>query len=198
MTKNRLNDKAEVYFTRAQEWHDEYKALRAIILKNEDLTEDYKWMHPCYTLNDKNVVLIHGFKDYCALLFQKGALMKDPEHKLIQQTKNVQAARQLRFTSLAQIEAESEMIAAYVDEAVEIERSGKKVEMKKTEEYDMPQELQAALEADEQLNEAFNNLTPGRQRQYMYFIGQAKREATRKARVEKYKAQILAGKGMND
>ncbi|RIN52944.1 YdeI/OmpD-associated family protein [Staphylococcus simulans] len=198
MTKNRLNDKAEAYFTRAQEWHDEYKALRAIILKNEDLTEDYKWMHPCYTLNGKNVVLIHGFKDYCALLFHKGALMKDPEHKLIQQTKNVQAARQLRFTSLAQIEAESEMIAAYVDEAVEIERSGKKVEMKKTEEYDMPQELQAALEADEQLNEAFNNLTPGRQRQYMYFIGQAKREATRKARVEKYKAQILAGKGMND
>lgn len=198
MTKNRLNDKAEAYFTRAQEWHDEYKALRAIILKNEDLTEDYKWMHPCYTLNDKNVVLIHGFKDYCALLFHKGALLKDPEHKLIQQTKNVQAARQLRFTSLAQIEAESEMIAAYVDEAVEIERSGKKVEMKKTEEYDMPQELQAALEADEQLNEAFNNLTPGRQRQYMYFIGQAKREATRKARVEKYKAQILAGKGMND
>ncbi|OHR56986.1 YdeI family protein [Staphylococcus sp. HMSC061G12] len=198
MTKNRLNDKAEAYFTRAQEWHDEYKALRAIILKNEELTEDYKWMHPCYTLNDKNVVLIHGFKDYCALLFHKGALMKDPEHKLIQQTKNVQAARQLRFTSLAQIEAESEMIAAYVDEAVEIERSGKKVEMKKTEEYDMPQELQAALEADEQLNEAFNNLTPGRQRQYMYFIGQAKREATRKARVKKYKAQILAGKGMND
>ncbi|UXR33282.1 YdeI/OmpD-associated family protein [Staphylococcus simulans] len=198
MTNNRLNDKAEAYFTRAQEWHDEYKALRAIILKNEDLTEDYKWMHPCYTLNDKNVVLIHGFKDYCALLFHKGALMKDPEHKLIQQTKNVQAARQLRFTSLAQIEAESEMIAAYVDEAVEIEHSGKKVEMKKTEEYDMPQELQAALEADEQLNEAFNNLTPGRQRQYMYFIGQAKREATRKARVEKYKAQILAGKGMND
>lgn len=198
MINNRLNDKAEAYFTRAQEWHDEYKALRAIILKNEDLTEDYKWMHPCYTLNDKNVVLIHGFKDYCALLFHKGALMKDPEHKLIQQTKNVQAARQLRFTSLAQIEAESEMIAAYVDEAVEIERSGKKVEMKKTEEYDMPQELQAALEADEQLNEAFNNLTPGRQRQYMYFIGQAKREATRKARVEKYKAQILAGKGMND
>lgn len=198
MTKNRLNDKAEAYFTRAQEWHDEYKALRAIILKNEDLTEDYKWMHPCYTLNDKNVVLIHVFKDYCALLFHKGALLKDPEHKLIQQTKNVQAARQLRFTSLAQIEAESEMIAAYVDEAVEIERSGKKVEMKKTEEYDMPQELQAALEADEQLNEAFNNLTPGRQRQYMYFIGQAKREATRKARVEKYKAQILAGKGMND
>ncbi|PTI94859.1 YdeI/OmpD-associated family protein [Staphylococcus simulans] len=198
MTKNRLNDKAEAYFTRAQEWHDEYKALRAIILKNEDLTEDYKWMHPCYTLNGKNVVLIHGFKDYCALLFHKGALMKDPEHKLIQQTKNVQAARQLRFTSLAQIEAESEMIAAYVDEAVEIEHYGKKVEMKKTEEYDMPQELQAALEADEQLNEAFNNLTPGRQRQYMYFIGQAKREATRKARVEKYKAQILAGKGMND
>lgn len=198
MIKNRLNDKAEAYFTRAQEWHDEYKALRAIILKNEDLTEDYKWMHPCYTLNGKNVVLIHGFKDYCALLFHKGALMKDPEHKLIQQTKNVQAARQLRFTSLAQIETESEMIAAYVDEAVEIEHSGKKVEMKKTEEYDMPQELQAALEADEQLNEAFNNLTPGRQRQYMYFIGQAKREATRKARVEKYKAQILAGKGMND
>lgn len=198
MTKNRLNDKAEAFFTRAQDWHDEYKALRTIILKNEDLTEDYKWMHPCYTLNGKNVVLIHGFKDYCALLFHKGALMKDSEHKLIQQTKNVQAARQLRFTSLAQIEAESEMILAYVNEAVEIERAGKQVIMKKTEEYDMPQELQAALDEDDQLKEAFNQLTPGRQRQYMYFISQAKRETTRKARVEKYKAQILAGKGMND
>lgn len=198
MTKNRLNDKAEAFFTRAQDWHDEYKALRKIILKNEDLTEDYKWMHPCYTLNGKNVVLIHGFKDYCALLFHKGALMKDPEHKLIQQTKNVQAARQLRFTSLAQIEAESEMILAYVNEAVEIERAGKQVTMKKTEEYDMPQELQVVLDEDEQLKEAFNKLTPGRQRQYMYFISQAKRETTRKARVEKYKAQILAGKGMND
>lgn len=198
MTENRLNDKAEAFFTRAKDWHDEYKALRAIILKNEDLTEDYKWMHPCYTLNGKNVVLIHGFKDYCALLFHKGALMKDPKHQLIQQTKNVQAARQLRFTSLAQIEAESDMILDYVNEAVDIERAGKKVEMKKTEDYDMPQELQAALEADEQLKAAFNKLTPGRQRQYMYFIGQAKREATRKARVEKYKAHILEGKGMND
>lgn len=198
MTKNRINDKADAYFTRAQAWHDEYKALRDIIFQNKDLEEDYKWMHPCYTLNGKNVVLIHGFKDYCALLFHKGALMKDPEHKLIQQTKNVQAARQLRFTSLDQIEAESEMILAYVNEAVEIERAGKKVEMKKTEEYDMPQELREALETDEQLNEAFNKLTPGRQRQYMYFIGQAKRETTRKARVDKYKAQILAGKGMND
>ncbi|RIN79516.1 YdeI/OmpD-associated family protein [Staphylococcus simulans] len=198
MTKNRINDKADAYFARAQAWHDEYKALRDIIFQNKDLEEDYKWMHPCYTLNGKNVVLIHGFKDYCALLFHKGALMKDPEHKLIQQTKNVQAARQLRFTSLDQIKAESEMILAYVNEAVEIERAGKKVEMKKTEEYDMPQELREAMEADEQLNEAFNKLTPGRQRQYMYFIGQAKRETTRKARVDKYKAQILAGKGMND
>ncbi|WP_412518255.1 YdeI/OmpD-associated family protein [Staphylococcus simulans] len=198
MTKNRLNDKAEAFFTRAQDWHDEYKALRAIILQNEDLTEDYKWMHPCYTLNGKNVVLIHGFKDYCALLFHKGVLMKDPESKLIQQTKNVQAARQLRFTSVDQIEEESEMIRAYVNEAVEIERAGKQVEMKKTEEYDMPLELQEALEADEQLKDAFYKLTPGRQRQYMYFIGQAKREATRQARVEKYKAHILEGKGMND
>lgn len=198
MTKNRLNDKAEAFFTRAQDWNDEYKALRAIILQNEDLTEDYKWMHPCYTLNGKNVVLIHGFKDYCALLFHKGVLMKDPESKLIQQTKNVQAARQLRFTSVDQIEEESEMIRAYVNEAVEIERAGKQVEMKKTEEYDMPLELQEALEADEQLKDAFYKLTPGRQRQYMYFIGQAKREATRQARVEKYKAHILEGKGMND
>lgn len=198
MTKNRLNDKAEAYFTRAQEWHDEYKALRAIILKNEDLTEDYKWMHPCYTLNDKNVVLIHGFKDYCALLFHKGALLKDPEHKLIQQTKNVQAARQLRFESLEEIERRREEIKWYIEEAIRIEKSGKKVPMKETEDYEMPVELQAKLDEMPELEKAFNQLTPGRQRQYMYFIGQGKRASTRENRVLKYIDHILNGKGMND
>ena len=198
MEKNTINEKAEAFFQRATDWKDEYKALRKIILKNDALTEDYKWMHPCYTLNGKNVVLIHGFKDYCALLFHKGALLDDKDQKLIQQTKNVQAARQLRFTSLEAIEQEADMVEAYVNEAVEIEQSGKKVTMKKTKEYDMPDALQAALDEDPKLKAAFSELTPGRQRQYMYFIGQAKREATRQARVEKYKAQILAGKGMND
>lgn len=198
MSEERLNVKADAFFQRAKQWNPEYKALRDIILKNPDLQEDYKWMKPCYTLNGKNVVLIHGFKDYCALLFQKGVLLKDEDHKLIQQTKNVQAARQLRFTSLEQIEAEADMILKYVNEAVEIERAGKQVEMKSTEEYDMPDEFKAALDADPKLEEAFHNLTPGRQRQYMYVIGQAKRATTRAARVEKYKPLILDGKGMND
>ena len=168
-----------------KQWQEEFKILREIINETE-LTEDYKWMHPCYTLDDKNVVIIQDFKHYCALLFEKGAIMEDPYQSLIQQTKNVQAARQLRFESLDEVNQRRDEIKWYVEEAIRIEKSGEKVPMKKTEDYDMPEELQAKLDAMPELKEAFSNLTTGRQRQYMYHIGQAKRAATRENRVEKY------------
>ncbi|MEL0539012.1 YdeI/OmpD-associated family protein [Staphylococcus debuckii] len=198
MTERRTNPKADAFFQRAGEWKAEYEALRKIIMEQPDLVEDYKWMKPCYTYEGHNVVLIHGFKNYCALLFHKGALLSDPNQKLVQQTKNVQAARQLRFTSVAQIIEETDMIRDYVKEAVAVEQSGRKVEMKTTDQYDMPEELKEALEADKALDEAFHNLTPGRQRQYMYTIGQAKRASTRQNRVDKYIPLILKGKGLND
>lgn len=198
MTEKRTNPKADAFFQRAGEWKAEYEALRKIIMEQPDLVEDYKWMKPCYTYEGHNVVLIHGFKNYCALLFHKGALLQDPNQKLVQQTENVQAARQLRFTSVAQIIEETDMIRDYVKEAVAVEQSGKKVEMKTTDQYDMPEELKEALEADKALDEAFHNLTPGRQRQYMYTIGQAKRASTRQNRVDKYIPLILKGKGLND
>lgn len=155
-------------------------------------------MHPCYTLNNKNVVIIQDFKHYCALLFEKGAIMEDPYQTLIQQTKNVQAARQLRFESLEEISKREEEIKWYLAEAIRIEKSGKKVPMKSTEEYEMPEELSNKFESMPALKEAFYKLTPGRQRQYMYHIGQAKRAATREQRVEKYVDHILNGKGLND
>ena len=191
------NPNVEAFMQREKKWKDEFELLREII-RECDLEEDYKWMHPCYTLKGKNVVLIHGFKEYCALLFHKGSLLKDPEKILIQQTKNVQAARQLRFKDLAEIQARETEIAWYLEEAIRVEKSGKQVKMKNTDEYEMPEELRQALDNDETLQTAFNNLTPGRQRQYMYYIGQAKRSETRTQRIEKYKDQILAGKGMND
>lgn len=189
--------KVNAFIERLKQWQDEFKVMREIIRETE-LTEDYKWMHPCYTLDNKNVVIIQDFKHYCALLFEKGAIMEDPYQSLIQQTKNVQAARQLRFESLEEIERRRDEIKWYVEEAIRIEKSGKKVPMKKTEDYDMPEELQAKLDAMPELKEAFYNLTPGRQRQYMYHIGQAKRATTRESRVEKYIDHILDGKGMDD
>ncbi|WP_436854500.1 YdeI/OmpD-associated family protein [Staphylococcus caeli] len=189
--------KVNAFIERLKQWQDEFKVMREIIRETE-LTEDYKWMHPCYTLDNKNVVIIQDFKHYCALLFEKGAIMEDPYQSLIQQTKNVQAARQLRFESLDEIERRRDEIKWYVEEAIRIEKSGKKVPMKKTEDYDMPEELQAKLDAMPELKEAFYNLTPGRQRQYMYHIGQAKRATTRESRVEKYVDHILDGKGMDD
>ncbi|AMG19526.1 YdeI/OmpD-associated family protein [Staphylococcus saprophyticus] len=197
MTNEKENIKVNAFIDRLKQWQEEFKILREIINETE-LTEDYKWMHPCYTLDDKNVVIIQDFKHYCALLFEKGAIMEDPYQSLIQQTKNVQAARQLRFESLDEVNQRRDEIKWYVEEAIRIEKSGKKVPMKKTEDYDMPEELQAKLDAMPELKEAFNNLTPGRQRQYMYHIGQAKRAATRENRVEKYIDYILDGKGMND
>ncbi|MFD3220196.1 YdeI family protein [Staphylococcus saprophyticus] len=197
MTNEKENIKVNAFIDRLKQWQEEFKILREIINETE-LTEDYKWMHPCYTLDDKNVVIIQDFKHYCALLFEKGAIMEDPYQSLIQQTKNVQAARQLRFESLDEVNQRRDEIKWYVEEAIRIEKSGKKVPMKKTEDYDMPEELQAKLDAMPELKEAFNNLTPSRQRQYMYHIGQAKRAATRENRVEKYIDYTLDGKGMND
>lgn len=197
MTNEKENIKVNAFIDRLKQWQEEFKILREIINETE-LTEDYKWMHPCYTLDDKNVVIIQDFKHYCALLFEKGAIMENPYQSLIQQTKNVQAARQLRFESLDEVNQRRDEIKWYVEEAIRIEKSGKKVPMKKTEDYDMPEELQAKLDAMPKLKEAFSNLTTGRQRQYMYHIGQAKRAATRENRVEKYIDYILDGKGMND
>lgn len=191
------NSKVDAFIEKLNQWQDEFKILRRWIQETE-LDEDYKWMHPCYTLNNKNVVIIQDFKHYCALLFEKGAIMEDPYQTLIQQTKNVQAARQLRFESLEEISKREEEIKWYLAEAIRIEKSGKKVPMKSTEEYEMPEELSDKFESMPALKEAFYKLTPGRQRQYMYHIGQAKRATTRAQRVEKYVDHILNGKGLND
>ncbi|MCQ9288650.1 YdeI/OmpD-associated family protein [Staphylococcus gallinarum] len=191
------NSKVDAFIEKLNQWQDEFKILRRWIQETE-LDEDYKWMHPCYTLNNKNVVIIQDFKHYCALLFEKGAIMEDPYQTLIQQTKNVQAARQLRFESLEEISKREEEIKWYLAEAIRIEKSGKKVPMKSTEEYEMPEELSNKFESMPALKEAFYKLTPGRQRQYMYHIGQAKRADTREQRVEKYVDHILNGKGLND
>ena len=191
------HDKVDSFIDNLKQWQDEFKFFRTLLLESE-LTEDYKWMHPCYTLNNKNVVIVQDFKHYCALLFEKGAIMEDKYNSLIQQTKNVQAARQLRFESYAEVQERKDEIAWYIAEAIKIEKSGKKVPMKETEDYEMPEELQAKFDSMPELKTAFDNLTPGRQRQYMYHIGQAKRSATRTQRVEKYVDHILNGKGMND
>lgn len=180
-----------------KQWKDEFNYLREIILEYP-LTEEMKWMHPCYTLNDKNVVLIHGFKNYCALLFHKGVLLTDEHQLLVQQTKNVQAARQLRFTTLDEIKEQRDIIKSYIMEAIEIEKSGREVEMKSHDAYEIPDELAEALRENQTLHEAFYQLTPGRQRAYILNISQAKRTETRRNRIEKYSDQILQGKGLND
>lgn len=197
MSEKVTNANVDTFINGLEQWQDEFKVMRKLILDTE-LEEDFKWKHPCYTLNGKNVVIIQDFKHYCALLFEKGAIMEDKYDTLVQQTKNVQAARQLRFSDLTELQARQKEVTWYLEEAIRIEKSGKQVKMKSSDEYDMPEELREALDKDDTLQTAFNNLTPGRQRQYMYFIGQAKRSATRTQRVEKYKNQILAGKGMND
>jgi len=193
-----MNEQAELFFGKAKKRKEEFLLLREIVSENKSLEEDYKWMHPCYTLEGKNVVLIHGFKEYCALLFHKGALMKDPENILIQQTENVQSARQLRFTNIRQIIDLKSVIKSYIKEAVEIEKSGKKVELKTVSDYPIPPEFQNALEEDKNLNEAFYSLTPGRQKAYLFYFNQAKQVKTRESRIEKYYQKILDGKGIDD
>ncbi|MGW7875718.1 YdeI/OmpD-associated family protein [Staphylococcus xylosus] len=197
MTNQQNHVKVDAFIDRLKQWQDEFKLMREIIRETE-LVEDYKWMHPCYTLESKNVVIVQDFKHYCALLFEKGAIMKDPYQTLIQQTKNVQAARQLCFESLEEIERRREEIKWYIEEAIRIEKSGEKVPMKETKDYEMPVELQAKFDDMPELEKAFHQLTPGRQRQYMYYIGQAKRASTREDRVLKYINRILDGKGIND
>lgn len=193
-----MNDKVDQFLDKASNWKQEMTLLREIILDNKDLTEDYKWMHPCYTLQGKNVVLIHGFKDYCALLFHKGALLKDPKGILIQQTENVQSARQIRFTGINQIKQQKAIIKDYIKEAVAIQRSGKKVTLKETKDFSFPEELAIKLKEDKDLHNAFYALTPGRQRAYLFYFGQAKQSQTRASRIEKYVPKILDGKGIDD
>jgi len=191
-------NKVDQFLEKSSNWKKEMTLLREIILDNKDLTEDYKWMHPCYTLQGKNVVLIHGFKDYCALLFHKGALLKDPEGILIQQTENVQSARQMRFTGINQIKQQKAIIKDYIKEAVAIQRSGKKVTLKETKDFSFPEELAIKLKEDKDLHNAFYALTPGRQRAYLFYFGQAKQSQTRVSRIEKYVPKILDGKGIDD
>ena len=185
------------FLDKAKKWKQEMKLLREICL-DCGLTEEFKWMHPCYTFQGKNVVLIHGFKEYCALLFHKGVLLKDTNNILIQQTENVQSARQIRFTSLQEIIDLKSTIKAYIFEAMEVEKAGLEVPMKKTSEFKMPDEFKVALDNDPDLKAAFHSLTPGRQRGYLLYFSQAKQSATRANRVEKYTPKILQGKGLND
>lgn len=197
MAKSVKNPKVDFFFDKDSQWQEEYEKLRTIVLST-GLTEELKWGCPCYTYETKNVVLIHGFKEYCALLFMKGALLKDQQSILIQQTENVQSARQLRFTSIKEIAKLDKTIKAYIKEAIEIEKSGQKVELKKTSEYKMPEEFQLILKEMPDLKKAFNALTPGRQRGYLFFFSQAKQSKTREARIQKYIQQILDGKGLDD
>ncbi len=191
------NPKVDFYFNKAGKWQNEIKKLRTIVLSC-GLTEELKWGVPCYSLESRNVVLIHVFKEYCALLFFKGALMKDPKSILIQQTKNVQAARQIRFTDVKEIIKLKPTLLKYIKEAILIEKAGTKVPLKKTAEFKMPKELQNTLNKDIKFKTAFKELTPGRQRGYLLFFSDPKQSKTRDARIEKYKPYILIGKGLND
>jgi len=191
------NTKIDPFFAKADKWKTEFQKLRDIVLDCE-LTEDFKWMHPCYTFQGKNVVLIHGFKEYCALLFHKGALLKDPHGILIQQTENVQAARQIRFTNAQQIDEMQLILKAYIDEAIEVEKAGLQVSYKKNTEYAVPEELQNKFAEIPDLKTAFEALTPGRQRAYLLYFSQPKQSKTRESRIEKYLAHILDGKGIDD
>lgn len=198
MVNKQKNEKVEEFLNKDSQWQECYQFLRDLIFQDTELEETYKWMHPCYTLNGKNVVLIHGFKHYVALLFHKGAILEDKYGTLIQQTEKVQAARQLRFESLDEIKNREEEIKYYLNEAIKTEKAGKKVEMKKNEDYEVPEELEQKFADNPQLKEAFYQLTPGRQHQYLYHFSQAKRSQTRINRIEKYVDHILNGKGMQD
>ena len=197
MTKNTMNPKVDWYFIKAKKWQEEIEKLRTIAL-DCGLTEELKWGCPCYTFQKSNIVLIHVFKDYCAYLFFKGALLKDTNGILIQQTENVQSARQTRFTNIKEIVKLQRVLKAYIYEAMEVEKAGLKVELKKTSDYKIPEEFQNKLDENPALKTAFNLLTPGRQRGYIYYFSQPKQSKTRESRVEKYIKQILSGKGFDD
>jgi len=194
---NRMNSKVDEFLGKAKNWQEEMKKLRVIIL-NCQLTEELKWGKPCYTFQGENIVLIHGFKEYCALLFFKGALLKDAKGILVQQTENVQAARQIRFTNLRDIVKMEPILKAYIKEAVEVEKAGLKVTYKTTSEFAIPAELQNKLDKVPALKAAFGALTPGRQRGYILYFSAPKLSKTRESRIEKCMKQILKGKGLND
>ena len=194
---NKTNPKVDWYFSKAKKWPEALALLRTIVLGCK-LKEELKWGCPCYTIPEGNVVLIHAFKEYCALLLFKGALLQDAEGILIQQTKNVQSARQIRFTDASEIVELRRVVKAYILEAIEIEKAGLKVELKKATEYPIPEEFKSALDSSAALKKAFFALTPGRQRGYLLYFSSAKQSKTRDARVEKYVKQILGGKGLND
>jgi len=192
-----MNPKVDWFFSKDTKWQKEYEKLRTIIL-DCGLIEELKWGCPCYTFQNTNIVLIHGFKEYCALLFFKGALLNDPNGILIQQTKNVQSARQIRFTNAREIVKREKILKAYVYEAIEVEKAGLKVKLKKTSEYKIPEEFQKKLNKTPALKTAFDALTPGRQRAYIFYFSQPKLSKTRESRIEKSMKQILNGKGLND
>jgi uncharacterized protein YdeI (YjbR/CyaY-like superfamily) len=191
------NPKVDWFFDKAEKWKKEFEKLRAIIL-DCGLDEELKWGQACYMFQGRNIVLMHGFKEYCALLFFKGALLNDANNILIQQTENVQSARQIRFTNLRQIVDMEPVIKAYIYEAIEVEKAGLKVKLKKTSEFKMPEEFKDKLDKNSTLKKAFDSLTPGRQRAYIFYFSQPKQSKTREARVEKYIQQILDGKGLDD
>jgi len=192
-----MNPKVDWFFDKDTRWQEEYGKLRTICLAC-GLSEELKWGQPCYTLGKSNIVLIHGFKEYCALLFFKGALLSDPNGILIQQTENVQVPRQMRFTNAEEIAGSATAIRQYIHEAIEVEKAGLKVELKKTEDFKVPEEFQYKLNHIPALKAAFEALTPGRQRGYLFHFSQPKRSETRTARVEKFIPKILAGKGWDD
>jgi uncharacterized protein YdeI (YjbR/CyaY-like superfamily) len=197
MTNSRMNPKVDEYLSKSKKWKEEYEKLRNIVLDCE-LTEEFKWMHPCYTFEKKNIVLIHGFKEYCALLFHKGALLQDAHGILIQQTENVQAARQIRFTNVQEIVEMETILKAYIYEAIEVEKAGLEVDFKKNTEFIIPEEFQNKFDEIPALKTAFEALTPGRQRAYILYFSQPKQSKTRESRIEKCMQQILNGKGLND
>ncbi|MDK9700826.1 MAG: YdeI/OmpD-associated family protein [bacterium] len=192
-----MNPRVDAFIRYAKQWQAEYAKLREIILPF-GLTEDIKWMHPCYSYEKRNVVLIHGFKEYCALLFFQGALLDDPHGLLVQQTKNVQAGRQIRFTGFAEIVAQEAVLQEYLRNAIAVEKAGQKVVLKKTSEFTVVDEFQAALDASPALKQAFDGLTPGRQRAYLLYFSAAKQTKTRLARIEKCTPRILDGLGLDD
>lgn len=197
MTKKKMNPKVDEFLSKAKKWQVEFKKLRIIVL-DCGLTEELKWGVPCYTFEKRNVVLIHGFKKYCALLFFKGALLNDARGNLITQTENVQAGRQVRFTNVRQIVELEPILKAYIYEAIEVEKAGLKVNYKKTTEFMIPGEFQKKLDEIPALKTAFEALTPGRQRAYILYFSAPKQSKTREARVEKYMQQLLNGRGLYD
>ena len=192
-----MNPKVDTFLEKLEKWQPELCELRKVIL-DSGLTEDFKWMHPCYTYKKKNIVLIHGFKEYCAILFNKGVLLKDSENLLTQQTENVQSARQIRFTNLGEIKELEPTIKAYIFEAIEVEKAGLKVKMKSTSDFQVPEELKQKFKENPDFETAFKNLTEGRQRGYLSHFSKPKQAKSRISRIEKNMERILNGYGFND